>query len=84
MIRVTVDYGFDLHTIRIAEATLAQIQAGYPRAIEGQGFSVEGVMEQDQWAFNYGDLGDVRVSTDTGRDVFEGNLGDTEVTVHRD
>jgi hypothetical protein len=78
---VTVNYGFDLHSISITEAVFAQIQAGLPVIVEGQGFPVEGVMELDQWAFNYGAVGAVHVTTDTGRDVFEGNLGDAEVDV---
>lgn len=78
---MTVNYGFDLHSISITEAVFAQIQAGLPVIVEGQGFPVEGVMELDQWAFNYGAVGAVHVTTDTGRDVFEGNLGDAEVDV---
>lgn len=81
MIRVTVDNGYDLHTISIAEATFGQIHAGKPVTLQGQGFPVEGVMEQDHWAFNYGTVGAVHVSTDTGREVFEGNLGDAEMAV---
>jgi hypothetical protein len=77
-----VDYGFDLHTISISEAIFAQIQTGLPVIVEGQGFPVEGVMELvDEWAFNFGAVGAVHVSTDTGREVFEGNLGDAEVDV---
>jgi hypothetical protein len=49
--------------------------------VQGQGFPVEGFMEQDEWAFNQGTVGAVHVSTDTGREVFEGNLGDAEVAV---
>ncbi|MBI1753763.1 MAG: hypothetical protein HY014_11125 [Acidobacteria bacterium] len=52
--------------------------------LQGQGFPVEGVMEQDEWSFNYGALGAIRVVTDTGRDVFAGGLWDAEATVHRD
>ncbi len=76
-----VDFGYDVHAISISEATFAQIQAGLPVIVEGQGFPVEGVMEVDDWAFNYGTVGAVHVSTDTGREVFEGNLGDAEVAV---
>lgn len=83
MIRVTVDYGYDLHEISIPEAIFAQTRAGIPVTLQGQGFPVEGVMEQDEWTFNHGALGAVRVMTDSGRDVFEGGLG-PEVTVHRD
>jgi hypothetical protein len=76
-----VDFGYDVHAISISEATLAQIQAGLPVIVQGQGFPVEGFMEQDEWAFNQGTVGAVHVSTDTGREVFEGNLGDAEVAV---
>ena len=82
MIRVTVDFGYNVHTISIAEATFAQIQTGRPVTLQGQGFPVEGVMEQDKWAFNCGALGAVHLMTDTGREVFDGNLGEAEVVVH--
>ena len=78
---MTVDYGYDVHAISIAEATFAQIQTGMPVTLQGQGFPVEGVMEQDEWAFNCGAPGAIHVFTDTGRDVFEGSLGDAEVAV---
>jgi hypothetical protein len=83
LIRMTVDYGLDLHTISIAENMFAKILAGLPVIFEGQGFPVEGVMEVDEWAFNCGAVGAIRVATDTGREVFEGNLGDAEVAVYR-
>ena len=81
---MTVDYGNDLHTIRIAETVFARIQAGQPLVVEGQGFPVEGVLERDLWAFNYVAVGAVQVSTDTGREVFEGQLGDAEVAIRGD
>ena len=84
MIRVIVDNGYDLHSIRISEAAFAQIQTGKPVTFQGQGFPVEGLIEPDHWAFNHGALGAVHVFTDSGRDVFEGGLRDAEVTVHRD
>jgi hypothetical protein len=84
VIRVTVDFGYDVHSISITEATFAQIQAGKPVIVQGQGFPVEGAMEDDQWAFNYGAVGSVYVSTVEGREVFEGNLGDAEVDVRRE
>jgi hypothetical protein len=83
-VRVTVDFGFDVHTITITEATFAQIQAGMQVTVQGQGFPVEGVMEVDEWAFNCGTVGAVHVSTDTGREVFEGNLRDAEVDVREE
>ena len=61
MIFVTVDNGYDVHTISISETTFTQIQTGHPVVVAGQGFPVEGVMEQDEWAFNYGAVGAVHV-----------------------
>jgi hypothetical protein len=78
---VTVDYGFDLHTISISEAAFAQIQTGKLVTVQGQGFPVEGTTEQDRWTFNESVPGAIYVSTDEGRDVFEGHLGDAEVAV---
>ena len=78
---MTVDFGYDQHSIRLTERTFAQIQAGIPVAIRGQGFLVEGALEEDHWAFNIGAVGAVQVSTDTGREVFEGRLGEAEVVV---
>ncbi len=76
-----MDYGYDLHTIRILEAAFARIQTGKPVTVQGQGFPVEGTTEQDYWTFNEGVRGAIYVSTDEGRDVFEGNLRDAEVAV---
>ncbi|MFZ1376363.1 MAG: hypothetical protein WAS25_07195 [Geothrix sp.] len=78
---MTVDYGFDLHTISISEAVFAQVRTSVPVTLQGQGFPVEWVMEQDEWSFNCGAPGALHVFTDTGRDVFEGSLGDAEVAV---
>ena len=84
MVRVSVDFGYDVHTISIAKGTFAQIQTGKLLTLQGQGFPVEGLIEPDHWAFNHGALGAVHVFTDSGRDVFEGGFGDAEVAVHRD
>ena len=81
MIRLTVDFGNDLHTIIISETMWGQIERGKPVVVEGQGFPVEGVIEPERWAFNHGTVGAVYGSTDEGREVFEGYLGDAEVAV---
>jgi len=79
-----VDYGYDLHSISIMEAVFAKILAGKPVTVQGQGFLVEGTTEQDYWTFNENVPGFIYVSTDEGRDVFEGNLGDAEVAIQGD
>lgn len=84
MIRVTVDFGYDMHAVSITEAMWTRIERGQPVVAEGQGFIVEGVLERDLWAFNHGVVGAVHVSTDEGREVFEGHLVDAEVAVRRE
>lgn len=76
-----MDFGYDVHAISISAVTFAQIQTGKPVTVQGQGFPVEGTTEQDYWTFNEGVPGAIYVSTDEGRDVFEGNLRDAEVAV---
>lgn len=75
--------GYDHHSLTLSGRTLARILAGTAMTLKGQGFPVEGFMEQDRWTFNQGTVGAVHVSTDEGREVFEGSLGDAEVTVRR-
>lgn len=79
--RITVDYGYDLHSLVLSFRTFRRIQAGAVLTIRGQGFFVEGVKETDSWTFNASSPGSIRVETDEGREVFEGNLGDEEVWV---
>lgn len=81
MAKVIVDNGFDQHSLVLSGRTLARIQAGKPVILRGQGFPVEGVMERDLWWFNARAFGSVQVVTDTGREVFDGNLRDAEVAV---
>ena len=83
MIRVTVDHDYDQHSLLVEESAFAQIQAGMPVTLKGQGFPVDGVMEQDWRVFNRGIVGVVHVTTDEGRDVFEVHIGDAEVVVSR-
>lgn len=79
--KVFVHNGYDEHCLVLSGRALARIQAGKLVTIQGQGFHAEGVMEQDLWAFNGSAVGAIHVSTDTGRDVFDGNLRDAEVHV---
>lgn len=79
-----MDFGYDLHAVSITEAMWTRIERGQPVVVGGQGFPVEGVMEPDHWEFNLGGLGTIHVSTDEGRELFEGQLGDPEVAVRRE
>ena len=79
--RITVDYGYDLHSLVLSFRTFRRIQAGAVLTLRGQGFFVEGVKEADSWSFNATSPGSIRVETDEGREVFDGSFGDEEVWV---
>ncbi|WP_005031710.1 hypothetical protein [Holophaga foetida] len=78
---ITVDYQYDIHSIRLSGRTYARIKAGKPVTIRGQGFFNEERWEVDRWRFNHGDQGTVCVFTDEGRDIFEGYLDAGDVWV---
>ena len=53
MVRLTVDYGDDVHSIEIDEGTYARIKSGEKVEITGQGFVHEEDGEvPDTWIFN--------------------------------
>lgn len=78
---MTVDYGYDLHYIKISLTNWKRIQAGEPFELEGQHFNAEGEHEQDYWRFNYGQPGSLHVYTEAERDIYKGNISDPEVTI---
>ncbi len=79
--RITVDAGYDIHSLVLSGRTFGRIQAGAVLTLRGQGFFVEGVKEADSWSFNATSPGSIRVETDEGREVFDGSFGDEEVWV---
>ena len=53
MIRLTVSYGYDVHSIELDDSIYAKIKAGEAIRIAGQGFIHEEDGEvQDTWIFN--------------------------------
>lgn len=77
--RISVDYGYDIHSVQVSLRMLRRIQAGAVLALRGQGFLVEGVREQDRWVFNDGAVGRLVVITDEGREIYDGQITDGEV-----
>jgi hypothetical protein len=51
-VRLTIDYGYDIHWIELSQRTLDRIQSGKQLKLKGQGFSTEERPEQDYWLFN--------------------------------
>lgn len=56
-VRLTVNYGYDIHSVEVPASTWLQIQGGEAVTVQGQGFFIEGVESQDVWTFNSPEAG---------------------------
>ena len=74
--RISVDYGYDIHSLEITASDWSKINAGEEVTVTGQGFPVEGEMEQDYWSFNFGQKGSFGIDCDSGRQVYDGSIGE--------
>jgi hypothetical protein len=71
MIRVTINYGYDIHHIDLDEKTYAAIKDGQKIELVGQGFVHEEDGEvADYWFFNRGESGEIYFSLDNGAEFY--------------
>ena len=77
LVTVTVDYGYDLHSIQFSKRTYDRIKRGNVVTIRGQGFHREGVIEADYWVFNSVEVGAVDVDT-----IYSGHVNDGSVWIN--
>jgi hypothetical protein len=80
-VQITVDYGYDIHSVECSKHDFAQISEGVVVTLKGPGFYWEGRRDQDWWIFNAGELGSLRVSTDGGGEVFIGCWRESNVHI---
>lgn len=78
--RITVDYGYDTHSVIVSQREMDQINQAEPMTISGQGFSVEGKMTQDHWDFNCTDDFSLTVDGEDGRQIFIGKLTEAYIS----
>lgn len=71
--RITISYGYDIHSLVLSEADFEKIKAGETMDVIGQGFSIEGEIAQDIWAFKNKRL---LIRCENGFDVYEGTIDD--------
>ena len=71
-VRLTVNYGYDIHSVEVPESTWLQIQGGEVVSVQGQGFSVEGEFSQDEWTFNGQGSGSLHVTAEGAFEIFVG------------
>lgn len=73
-VRLTVSYGYDIHSVDVPESTWLQIQVGDTVTVQGQGFFIDGVESQDIWTFNSPEVGSLSVDAEDGRQIFIGHM----------
>lgn len=72
--KITVDYGYDLHSIIVSSNQIDNIRNAESLTIQGQGFYIEGDMERDYWFFHRARPNSLEVETEGGHQVFDGDL----------
>lgn len=80
-VTLTVDYGYDVHSIILSGRTWGRILAGVPVRINGQGFSWEGEPDRDYWLFNVDEPGSLRVETYGGGHIYKGCIDEMNVVL---
>jgi hypothetical protein len=78
-VKLTVDYGYDIHSIIVPFTVVEQIAAGKRTTITGQGFPIEGGLENDEWAFNTLEANDLYITTDSTREIFSGDINNITI-----
>jgi len=72
-IRISINYGYDLHSLELLSSDFDKIKNGESFEILGQGFSIEGEMTQDNWVFKNKSI---NVDCENGFAIFKGELND--------
>lgn len=72
-LKVTISYGYDIHSLILPANEYEEILNGGTISIEGQGFSIEGELTQDVWFFK-NKL--ISVTCNNGFEVFQGSVDD--------
>lgn len=79
--RITVDYGYDIHSVTVPAKTVDQIKRGEAVTVKGQGFSIEGEKTKDIWSFHCTGPNSLEVEAgEDGHQVYVGDVNDVEIT----
>lgn len=74
-IMITVDTGYDEHSIEFSGRTFDRISSGKHLIIKGQGFHMdEDGIYQDYWEFNRDSRGSLYVYTDDAFQIYDGDM----------
>ena len=78
---ITVEWGYESHSITLTARNWAHVKAGRPLEIRGKGYHYEGEFFWDYWSFGESGSLDVFYGEDCGHG-FSGELSDALVTEH--
>jgi hypothetical protein len=71
---ITVNYGYDVHSVIVDQIEMEKIRNGEAVTVQGQGFSIEGDTQIDDWSFHRTQLNSLEVECESGHQVFVGDL----------
>lgn len=77
--KITVNYGYDIHSVTVTQKVMDQIKRGEAVTVRGKGFYIEGDKERDDWSFNCTEPNSLAVQCENGHDIFTGELGDATI-----
>jgi len=77
---ITVEWGYDLHSITLTERNWRRVKAGKPLSIRGKGYHYEGEFFWDYWQFSTTSKGSLLVGYGEDCGVgFDGELKDADI-----
>jgi ABC-type Zn uptake system ZnuABC Zn-binding protein ZnuA len=78
--KITVNYGYDVHSIIVNQKEMEKIRSGEALTVQGQGFDIEGDTEMDDWSFHCNRPNSLEVECENGHQVFDGDLTDAIIS----
>jgi len=81
---ITVEWGYESHSITLTARNWAAVKAGKPHRQRGKGYHCEGQFFWDYWSFEGGMSGALEVGYGTdGAEGFTGRLADARIQEHK-
>lgn len=78
--RITVNYGYDIHSVTVTAKTVDQIKRGEAVTVKGQGFYIEGEKTKDVWSFHCTGPNALEVDGEDGHEIFIGKVTSAKIT----
>ena len=78
--RITVNYGYDIHSVTVTAKIVDQIQRGEAVTVRGKGFYIEGEKTKDIWSFNCTGPNALEVEGEDGYQIFVGEVTSATIT----